>query len=75
MLSKSHPDSTEDPDSYINLEGGDPTNAPSNTTEDPANINEIIRVLVIKYIPTSLIINFAMYYFYLVIWFWIKKGL
>jgi hypothetical protein len=74
MLSKSHPDSTEDPDSYINLEGGDPTNAPSNTIEDSANINEIIHVLVIKYIPTSLIINFVMYSF-LVIWFWTKKGL
>jgi hypothetical protein len=64
MLSKSHSDSTEDPDSYINLEGGDPTNAFS---KDPANINEIICVLVTKYIPTSLVINFAMYYFYLVI--------
>jgi hypothetical protein len=40
-------DSIEDPYLYMNLEGGDPTGAPSNTTEDPINVNDTIRVLVI----------------------------
>jgi hypothetical protein len=44
-------DSTEDLYSYLNLEGGDPADTPSNTIKDLANVNETICLLVIKYIP------------------------
>ena len=45
-------DSTEDPSSYLNLDGeGNPTNAPSNTTVDPNNVIEYYWIIALKYAP------------------------